>query len=355
MTRPNIDRSNTPQDEAIMPKPVPGAELCEKTETFADYWKKGAWHEPSRESAIICMEQASNGWKNLAYDLARQVHFAMKAQQARQYSENIKRPADSIERIYDEALAVAMNETMGAQQDSHRAALVNVYASGKREASSPSSESTAIELPEGHRLIPLAILKALWRGEPDAMRWVRVVLGILDDGTPSSAGRTTSAASRVDALLAEIDAPMGLSESWHRLRDFAHQLAGELDAAEWKAEHRLAMFNQREQLLRDLQAAAMRAPQSATRRITAMPLIKKLSEQRDECADALRRLTAVVENNFPMPAGVHPDSPLDAARKALAKVPTYEERLRNICDGVGLDYDTLMARMSGSADREMNR
>jgi hypothetical protein len=57
---------------------VPGAELCKTTEEYADYWKRGA-READHSTALICMEQAINGWKNLAYDLARQVHYAMRA------------------------------------------------------------------------------------------------------------------------------------------------------------------------------------------------------------------------------------------------------------------------------------
>lgn len=42
----------------------------------------------------------------------------------------------------------------------------------------------------------------------------------------------------------------------------ARQLERELAEAEWKAAHRLEMFNQRETLMRDLQAAAMAIPSS---------------------------------------------------------------------------------------------
>ena len=74
-----LDTPEEREEAAIMPRPVPGAELCEQTETFAGYWKKGAWSEPNRESALVCMEQAVNGWKNLAYDLARQLHYAQRS------------------------------------------------------------------------------------------------------------------------------------------------------------------------------------------------------------------------------------------------------------------------------------
>lgn len=79
------------------------------------------------------------------------------------------------------------------------------------------------------------------------------------------------------------------------------------------------------------------------KRIPGMGLIRRLKDQRDECADALRGLLEVVERNFPMPAGVHEGSPLDVARKAIAKVPTYEQQLRNIAEGIGMTYEELLA------------
>lgn len=67
--------SATPQP-AIEPKPRLGAYLCESTQLHAAYWKKGAWNEPDREQALICMEQAVYGWKGLAYGLAEKLHAA---------------------------------------------------------------------------------------------------------------------------------------------------------------------------------------------------------------------------------------------------------------------------------------
>jgi hypothetical protein len=46
------------------------------------------------------------------------------------------------------------------------------------------------------------------------------------------------------------------------------QLERDLDDAEWKATHRLEMFNQREQLIRDLQTAAMRPTAPSANRAT---------------------------------------------------------------------------------------
>jgi hypothetical protein len=48
-------------------------------------------------------------------------------------------------------------------------------------------------------------------------------------------------------------------EQYNDLVREARQLERELDAAEWKVMHREEMYNQREQLIRDLQTAAMNA------------------------------------------------------------------------------------------------
>lgn len=45
---------------------------------------------------------------------------------------------------------------------------------------------TPAEIAEGHRLIPVAILNALARGNQDGMAWVRVVLGIPADTRPGN-------------------------------------------------------------------------------------------------------------------------------------------------------------------------
>lgn len=88
-------------------------------------------------------------------------------------------------------------------------------------------------------------------------------------------------------------------------------------------------------------------PSATAPTISGVKVAMRLKQQRDELADALRALLAVVENNFPMPAGVHAGSPMDLARKAIAQVPTYEQQLRNICDGVGIDYEQMFSRYVG--------
>lgn len=66
---------------------------AEATERYADYWKKGAWNEPDRSAALICMEQAVNGWKNFAYALLRE------AEAARPEAERILRLEDALRKI----------------------------------------------------------------------------------------------------------------------------------------------------------------------------------------------------------------------------------------------------------------
>lgn len=75
-----MSQSDKRGEEAIMSMPPVGGYLCEQTDTFATYWKRGAWNEPNREDALTCMEQAVNGWKNLAYDLAKQAHYYLMSQ-----------------------------------------------------------------------------------------------------------------------------------------------------------------------------------------------------------------------------------------------------------------------------------
>jgi hypothetical protein len=71
----------------------------------------------------------------------------------------------------------------------------------------------------------------------------------------------------------------------------------------------------------------------------AMPLIKRLREQRDRCADALRNIesaaaTVYINDN---PTEQEWDALNEAgrdARSALEGVPTYEEQLQNIFKGL---------------------
>lgn len=83
---------------------------------------------------------------------------------------------------------------------------------------------------------------------------------------------------------------------------------------------------------------------------SAMPLVKKLMEQRDGAADVLRRVMAKLRSESgstdPMEAFAYDASWESLAKEAdasLAECPSYEQQLRNICEGAGLDYDQVMA------------
>lgn len=90
---------------------------------------------------------------------------------------------------------------------------------------------------------------------------------------------------------------------------------------------------------------ALDAPRSETeapKQRSLAPIYLRLKQQRDECAEALRECVLCMENK---PNSTHPYE-LVNANKALAKVPTYEQQLRNIAEGLGLDYDEMIANLS---------
>lgn len=89
---------------------------------------------------------------------------------------------------------------------------------------------------------------------------------------------------------------------------------------------------------------------SATTRISAIPLIKRLKQQRDEIADVLRqafdaRGCRVVNHDG---SCVVTSEWVEAATVALRDVPTYEQQIRNIAEGIGMSYDDLIAAVSAS-------
>lgn len=91
---------------------------------------------------------------------------------------------------------------------------------------------------------------------------------------------------------------------------------------------------------------------SATTRISAIPLIKRLKQQRDEIADVLRqafdaRGCRVVNHDG---SCVVTSEWVEAATVALRDVPTYEQQIRNIAEGIGMSYDDLIAAVSASSD-----
>jgi len=97
---------------------------------------------------------------------------------------------------------------------------------------------------------------------------------------------------------------------------------------------------------------AQRPPQPTEgKAITTLPLIKRLRTQRDQCADALRELEHAAATVYinPEPSTEDWDALRSAGHKAneaLADVPTYEQRLRNIAAGIGMAYEELLAHLS---------
>lgn len=54
----------------------PWAAQLEATHRHAEYLANGARNEPDRETALICLHSAVNGWKNAAYAMAEKAHNA---------------------------------------------------------------------------------------------------------------------------------------------------------------------------------------------------------------------------------------------------------------------------------------
>lgn len=78
-------------------------------------------------------------------------------------------------------------------------------------------------------------------------------------------------------------------------------------------------------------------------KINAVALVKMFRDQRDECADALREMI----NQFAAYSiSGDREQALKKARAALIKVPTYEQRLQNVCDGLGITREQLTAALA---------
>lgn len=81
---------------------------------------------------------------------------------------------------------------------------------------------------------------------------------------------------------------------------------------------------------------------SAIRPISTIPLLKRLREQRDEIAEVLRWLDAR--------GGLGHDAH-ERIRKALENVPSYEQQLRNVADGIGMTYEELIVALNARAEQ----
>lgn len=84
---------------------------------------------------------------------------------------------------------------------------------------------------------------------------------------------------------------------------------------------------------------------------TAMPLIKRLKDQRDECAALLRDVRTVMQSVHGSGAAgkdidVKTRDWLKKVDAALEKCPTSEQQLRNIAEGIGMPYEELLSAFS---------
>lgn len=79
------------------------------------------------------------------------------------------------------------------------------------------------------------------------------------------------------------------------------------------------------------------APVPEGGRINAVPILQRIRKQRDELADVLRWL----DSRGGLGLDVHA-----RIAKALEGIPTYEQQLRNIAEGIGMTYEELMAAAS---------
>lgn len=82
----------------------------------------------------------------------------------------------------------------------------------------------------------------------------------------------------------------------------------------------------------------------AIRPLSTVPLMKRLKGQRDTVVELLRRVM-ICDRNANILNGAR-DLREDMA-KALAEIPSYEQQLRNIADGIGMKYEDLIAAFSG--------
>lgn len=111
----------------------------------------------------------------------------------------------------------------------------------------------------------------------------------------------------------------------------------DLDRLEQELAELQAVFFASDPAVRDAFLARSATPP----RVMAMPLLKLLREQRDALADLLREIHhrgLVTEANVE-----------ERIRLALKKVPTYEQQLENVANGLGMTADELRAALDGTA------
>lgn len=109
---------------------------------------------------------------------------------------------------------------------------------------------------------------------------------------------------------------------------------GTSDLAEWIAE----LDQDGDHILREDKAKLLvtllkRLARSATAPISGIKIAASLRRQRDELADTLRWLDSIGG----LGVQVH-----ERIRESLKGIPTYEQQLRNIAEGIGMKYEELI-------------
>lgn len=138
-----------------------------------------------------------------------------------------------------------------------------------------------------------------------------------------SAGQNLGPSSARSAAARTLDRDWWRKQGIEACMDRMEEINARAEDAEWKAAHRLEMFNQREQLIRDLQTAAMRssAPSSASLKLDPQleRLAQRAAESRlnpNEHADAAARLGSALLKVTQSASGLPADSDVRDCRCA---------------------------------------
>lgn len=99
---------------------------------------------PSEKPPSVALGTTCEGMRNVPAECIlptakSEIQLIAEAYAAPSSERATKRSPESIERIYQEAYEVAMRESQGEVNDSHKAAIMNVYEAGGREASALSA------------------------------------------------------------------------------------------------------------------------------------------------------------------------------------------------------------------------
>jgi hypothetical protein len=129
---------------------------------------------------------------------------------------------------------------------------------------------------------------------------------------------------------------MSLVDAAKAIRDAFHYDPGHSDLDDEQPIHIHVTLGDWRRLNHALyEAAGLVRPEDKRRSV--IPLLQKIRRQRDELADVLRWL----DSRGGLGLDVH-----KRISKALEGIPTAEQQLRNIAEGIGMTYEELMAAAS---------